>query len=194
MFQNIIDFKEFKEICHKENIQYHTYAIQSEKILTVVIKELIKLPDIVITNSLRAQGLTPINCTEIPIHTKYPLYRVTFAPGTTFARVNHCVRFIENIKIYWEKYESNKPAIQCNRCQAHGHLSTNCNKAAKCVKCAGNHDTRNCTKTADTPATCTNCGGPHLANYSKCPSLLAYLTQRNLRKIQHTQTIPHPYY
>ena len=29
MFQNIIYFKEFKEICHKENIQYHTYAIQN---------------------------------------------------------------------------------------------------------------------------------------------------------------------
>ena len=28
-----------------------------------------------------------------------------FAPGTTLAQVNH-IRFIENIKIYWEKYES----------------------------------------------------------------------------------------
>ena len=26
------------------------------------------------------------------------------------------IRFIENIKIYWEKYESHKPSIQCFRC------------------------------------------------------------------------------
>ena len=127
------DFKEFKELCLTSNIQFHTYALVSEKVLTVV-KGLIRFPDKTIISSLKTQGLSPINCTEIPTHTRYPLYRITFAPGTTLARVNQ-VRFIENLKVYWEKFESRKPVIQCYRCQAHGHTSTNCNKVAKCVKC-----------------------------------------------------------
>ena len=114
-------------------------------------------------------------------HTRFPIYRITFAPGSTLAMVNH-VWFIENLKIYWEKYESNEPAIQCYRCQAHGHyVRVNRNKTAKCVKCAGPHDTRNCTKTADTPPMCVNCKGVHPANYSKCP---AFLVKRNTHKMQ----------
>ena len=117
MFQNLLDFKEFKEICRNDNIQFHTYAIPTEKVLTVVLKGPIKLPEKIIINNLKTQGLTPINCTEMPTHTRYHIYRITFASGTTLARINH-VRFIENLKIYWEKYESNKPTIQCYRCQA----------------------------------------------------------------------------
>ena len=192
MFQNISDFKAFKEQCQNEKVRYHTYAISSEKVLTVVLKGLIKIPDKTILHSLKTQGLTPINCTEIPTHTRYPIYRITFAPGTTLAKVNH-VRYIENIKIYWEKYESKKPIIQCYRCQAHGHTSNNCNKKAKCVKCAGTHDTRTCTKTADTSATCTNCGGAHPANYSKCSALIAFLAKKNTRRAVQNQAAPQAY-
>ncbi|CAD1480644.1 unnamed protein product, partial [Heterotrigona itama] len=74
MFQNIIDFNQFKE--HIHNVAKKTYTISTEKILS---------------------ELTPLNCTfEIPIHTKYPIYRVTFAPGMTLAKVSQ-IRFIESI-------------------------------------------------------------------------------------------------
>ena len=76
---------------------------------------------------------------------KYSIYRIIFFPGTTLANVNQ-THFIEHIMVYWEKYESHKPSIQCFRCQAHGHSSTNCNKNAVCFKCAGAHNTSECTK------------------------------------------------
>ena len=192
MFLKLEDFKEFKELCLTSNIQFHTYALASEKVLTVVLKGLIRFPDKTIISSLKTQGLSPINCTEIPTHTRYPLYRITFAPGTTLARVNH-VRFIENLKVYWEKFESKKPVIQCYRCQAHGHTSANCNKVAKCVKCAGQHDSRQCKKTTDTSPTCTNCGGEQPANYSNCLALLAFMAKRNNFKTQQIQHNQEPY-
>ena len=162
-FQNIEDFKEFKELCQLDNVQYHTYSISTEKVLTVVLKGLVKFPEKTIINDLKIQGVNPIDCTEIPISIRYPIiYRVTFAPGTTLARVNH-VRFIKNIKIYWGKYETRKPVIQCYWCQVHGHSSTNCNKNAR------SHDTRTCVKTLDVPPTCANCKEAHPANFSKCP-------------------------
>ena len=53
MFTNIADFKDFKEICRTENVQFHMYAIAIEKVLTVALKGLIKLPDKIIINSLK---------------------------------------------------------------------------------------------------------------------------------------------
>ena len=158
MFANINDFSEFKTICQKENIEYHTYTVSSKKSITVVLKELIKLPEDRICNSIKSQGLNLIECTEIPTHTKYPIYRVHKD---------------------WEKFESRKLLIQCFRCQAHRHTSANCNKNAVCVKCAGIHDTQTCSKTCETPSTCANCKRSHLANFSKCPALLAYLKKKN---------------
>ena len=93
MFTNIKDFTEFKAICVKENIEFHTYTVTSEKTLTAVLKSLIRPSLTRITENIRCQGLNLTHCVEIPTHTKYPIYRVTFASGI----------------IYWEKYESHKP-------------------------------------------------------------------------------------
>lgn len=54
---------------------------------------------------------------------------------------------------------------QCTRCQGFNHTRKYCNVNPVCVKCAGPHLTHTCTKTRDTPATCTHCQQPHPANY-----------------------------
>ena len=96
------------------------------------------------------------------------MYRVIFAPGTTLAQINH-VRFIKNIKIYWEKYESHKPTIQCFRYQAQVVKL----QQETSVKCAGKHDTSSCNKTPETSPTCANCKGAHPVNYFQYPAFLA---------------------
>ena len=116
MFQEIEDFVNFKDVCRKQGIQFHTFTLNSEEILTVVLKGLIKLDPKIILNNLKTQGLKPIDCTEISNHMKYPIYRITFFLGTTLANVNQD-RFIEHIKVYWEKYEAHKPSIQCYCCR-----------------------------------------------------------------------------
>ena len=58
---------------------------------------------------------------------------------------------------------------QCYRCQRFNHSSLNCTLQPRCLKCAGAHITRDCTKSRDTPATCANCRGPHPANFRMCP-------------------------
>ena len=73
MFHNISNFKEFKDICRNDNIQYHTYVISTEKVLIVVLKGLIKFPEKTIINNLRTQGLISLNCAEIPTHISYPI-------------------------------------------------------------------------------------------------------------------------
>ncbi|GFS98709.1 integrase catalytic domain-containing protein [Trichonephila clavipes] len=46
----------------------------------------------------------------------------------------------------------------------------NSNRAPKCLKCSGGHLTAECKKSTKSPAKCANCGGPHPANFSGCPS------------------------
>ncbi|GJQ85884.1 hypothetical protein Trydic_g15340 [Trypoxylus dichotomus] len=58
---------------------------------------------------------------------------------------------------------------QCHRCQLYGHGQRNCHAAAVCVKCAGPHQTAECTKPRDVPAKCALCTGPHTASYKGCP-------------------------
>ena len=53
MFENTNHFADFKNICKQKNIQYHTYTISTEKIITVVLKGLIKLPVQRISNSIK---------------------------------------------------------------------------------------------------------------------------------------------
>ena len=127
MFVKIKDFTAFKAICINHNNEFHPYTLTSEKTLSVVLKGLIRLPLTRISENIRWPG---------PKSYKLCNYRPT--PNTSYIelrlrpepQINH-VRFIENIKIYWKKYESHKPTIQCS--QAYGHTSSNCNKKPVCV-------------------------------------------------------------
>ncbi|GFU91666.1 RNA-directed DNA polymerase from mobile element jockey [Trichonephila clavipes] len=59
---------------------------------------------------------------------------------------------------------------QCYRCQEFYHHSRLCYTAPKCLKCSGSHLSADCKKSTKSPAKCANCGGPHPANFSGCPS------------------------
>lgn len=72
----------------------------------------------------------------------------------------------------------NDPA-QCHRCQLFRHSSHQCHRAPVCVRCGKAHTAANCDRPAEDPATCANCGGPHLANYRQCSAYL--MEARNKR-------------
>jgi len=58
--------------------------------------------------------------------------------------------------------------VQCQRCQAYGHSKPYCTKPYQCVKCGGQHDSKDCTKPRHNPARCALCGEDHPANYKGC--------------------------
>ncbi|GJQ70769.1 hypothetical protein Trydic_g2947 [Trypoxylus dichotomus] len=57
---------------------------------------------------------------------------------------------------------------QCHRCQLYDHGQWNCHAAAVSVKCAGPHQSAECTKSRDVPAKCALCSDPHSASYRRC--------------------------
>jgi hypothetical protein len=52
--------------------------------------------------------------------------------------------------------------------EACGHSKTYGTKPYQCVKCGGQHDSKDCTKPRHHPAKCALCGENHPANYKGC--------------------------
>ena len=75
--------------------------------------------------------------------------------------------FIAGLRYKAEEYKSAERPLQCFKCGELGHMSYNCVKTDKCLKCAGPHSTKGCTE--DTVKKCSNCGGDHTANSHECP-------------------------
>lgn len=72
---------------------------------------------------------------------------------------------------------------QCYRCQGYGHKATTCTRPAECGKCAGKHETRQCS--AEEPETkCAQCNGKHLAWHQECPQ--RQNEQRRLKTLKDT--------
>jgi hypothetical protein len=57
---------------------------------------------------------------------------------------------------------------QCYRCQGYGHKATECTRPAKCGRCAGEHETRQCEAEESEPQ-CAQCKGKHPAWHRECP-------------------------
>jgi hypothetical protein len=68
-------------------------------------------------------------------------------------------------KVSWERHQNNKIFVQFHRC----HATSKCHARAKCLKCAGNHLTRDCQLGKKGKPTCANCDGDHTANNITCP-------------------------
>jgi hypothetical protein len=85
---------------------------------------------------------------------------------------------ILNFVIRIQDYKSSDRIMQCFKCQNFGHKAEFCHIKDRCVKCAGEHNTRLCTKDAAHPARCANCGGQHSANYQGCPEAQKYNERR----------------
>lgn len=96
------------------------------------------------------------------------------------------VRHITNVLVKFEHYTRTRTGfILCANCLHYGHGQSTCNIKARCIKCGKEHESSNCeynlvknnprSKIPDELVKCANCGGPHTANYSKCPERLKYI-------------------
>ncbi|KAG7306299.1 hypothetical protein JYU34_008899, partial [Plutella xylostella] len=88
---------------------------------------------------------------------------------------------------------------QCHNCQSYGHSSRNCHIRSRCVKCLGDHHTKDCPRPKD-PKECTEAPGcvlcgtlGHTASYGGCPQRPRPQTRRGSKKPkQAVQTSPAP--
>lgn len=78
------------------------------------------------------------------------------------------IRLVKHFLIKMETQKPKNTVGQCHRCQHFGHAQKYCTLPPRCVKCAENHLTKDCTKPSNIPVKCANCGGHHPASYRGC--------------------------
>lgn len=197
----VFDAEHFKILIKeldKRNTQYHTYRPKSEKTFRFVLKGLHHGTDIeVMKINLAEQGHDVVNIHNIKHRTTkkpLPMFYIDITPKENNKQV-YSLDKLGNCIIKCEPPHTKRIVPQCTRCQAYGHTKTYCRKTFSCVKCAGQHETKDCTrKTRDDKVKCVNCGGDHPANYRGClvHKQLQQKLYPALREKSNPQTRPTP--
>jgi len=154
------------------NIYYHTYQHKEERAYRIVIKHLHHSTDIdEIRQELLELGHKAWNIQNAQHRiTKETLnlFLIDLEPAQNNKEI-YKITALQNKIIQIEPPRSKRNNIvQCVRCQHYGHTKSYCNWPFSCVKCGGCHNSKDCTKSKDTPATCALCGGNYPANYRGC--------------------------
>lgn len=138
---------------------FHTYTPSSKKIHAFIIRGIENKPTPEeIKEALLAEYDLKVQ-TVYAIQTQRPLFMIITSSFITLRYLRQTLRHLMAIKITVEERTNRKRIIQCHRCQTWGHVTSNCYRPARCLKCAGPHLTKTCTKPRTEPAKCVNCNG-----------------------------------
>lgn len=182
---DVDSFTKLREQC-KQTTECFSYDLASEKWLKIVLKGLFKMDIKDLKEELNGQGIIPEDIKLIlPKKNKYDdqaHYLLFFKKGTVTINDLRKHRSLGYLRVDWEYYTPKKfGPTQCHKCQMFGHGSRHCTLAAKCLFCAGGHETRFCTSVVNgVPIEgfifkCANCNGGHKANDESCPRLRRFL-------------------
>lgn len=169
---NYINVLQYLKEENKNEVRFHTYTPKEEKTHAFVIRGLDNKPE-------PEEIITAFqNEHEIEIKTVYemkttsrPLYMIVTSSALTLKYLSQNIRYVMGIRIYIEERRNNRKVIQCRRCQQWGHATSNCFRQERCVRCAGEHLTKDCEKHNEGAVNwkCANCNGAHQANNIDCP-------------------------
>jgi hypothetical protein len=156
----------------EKNTEYFTYQMKTDRTFRVVLKNMhpsINLEDL--KEEIQTKGHTVINiwnaknrATKIPL----PIFFIELKQEENNKEI-YAIKYLLNMKVYFEAPHKKKEIPQCARCQSYGHTKKFCFKTPRCVKCAKNHLTSTCSRKEQTgDAKCALCDGNHPANYKGC--------------------------
>ncbi|GJQ73952.1 hypothetical protein Trydic_g18886 [Trypoxylus dichotomus] len=167
------DYRQLIRIVSVMKVQYHSYQLTEEKPLKIVIRGVSEeITEEEVAQDLASQGFQHASCKRMLVGTERrstPLVFVQLTKNDEAKKI-FGVTHVCGMNVTIESKRVKKDQVtQCHRCQLYGHGQRNCHAAAVCVKCAGPHQTAECTKPRDVPAKCALCSGPHTASYKGCP-------------------------
>lgn len=177
IFPNNLEFhKSFKEILDSNNIEYYTYTPKTEKLKTVVLKDLFgNYTEEEILQKLNDFYLGDVDIVKVSkiMFSKISNNFAHLIQVTNNSNINNLTKIKTLLfqKVRWEPLRKKAP-YQCKKCQRFGHSSINCSLAFRCIKCGENHEPGNCTAPKDADKSqlkCANCKQPgHPASYGGC--------------------------
>lgn len=177
------EFSDVIKLMDERKIYFYTHDLQASKPVKVVLKGLFLMDTALVKKHLSDAN---VNCLDVKAMTlknkrfsEQCNYLIYLERGSTKMTDLKKIRYVNRVVVRWEYYRQSSGTTQCQKCQLFGHGSRNCRLASKCVKCGGDHVTKECDVDVDANnkklLRCANCNGNHTANYSKCPTRIDYI-------------------
>lgn len=155
----------------EEKAEYHTYQLQQDKPVRVVIRNLHpSTPTSLIKSELEFHDFEVRNITNVLHRTNkhpLPLFFVDLEPSDQSKDIYKLTNLLHT-KIKVEEPFKAKTISQCLNCQNYGHTKTYCGYPPRCVRCGAFHPSSACPNPRDAPPTCALCQGNHPASYKGC--------------------------
>ncbi|GBP44860.1 Nucleic-acid-binding protein from transposon X-element [Eumeta japonica] len=168
------DFRKLNKFLISSNIPFHTFALEEERKIKVVIKGIpLEFETADIKDDLINQGYPVLSVHRMHRRNGTPLGMVL----VILERNDEAREIFKNLARVCglsgvtpeEPYKRGMPS-QCHRCQLYGHAAANCFAQPRCVKCLVPHWTKDCERNKESGGkpSCCNCGKDHTANYGGC--------------------------
>ncbi|GFU79071.1 nucleic-acid-binding protein from transposon X-element [Trichonephila clavipes] len=161
-----------RKYVNENNLESFTYILPEEKKLRLLIRGLpTDMSPVEIIGSLAEKNINVNEC-HIMMSKKtgkeMPLFLITLDK----TEQNRVAYHVTNIGYMKGKVEALRPKYgppQCSRCQGFFHSSRFCTRTPRCLKCAGAHLAKECTKPIEQKPKCCLCEGDHPASFLGCP-------------------------
>ncbi|KAF0747335.1 Uncharacterized protein FWK35_00020542 [Aphis craccivora] len=141
-----------------EKAEYHTYQLQQDKPIRVVIRSLHPTTPVIrsVTNVLHKINKYPL-----------PLFFIDLEP-IPYSNDTFKLSSLLCTKIKVEEPFKTKTISQCINFQEYGHTRSYCGYPSRCVRCSAFHQSSACPNPPGTPPKCALCQGTHPASYKGC--------------------------
>lgn len=197
---DIVDAKEHEEvqaILTSNQVPFYMYHVARTRPYKVVLFGLQEMEETALEVKLHAIDVKPEKLAKLtlkkPRYDRQAVYMLSFKTGATSMEYLRSIKTIDKISVRWDRYRAKNfnGLPQCRNCQRLGHSSENCRAPPRCLVCAEQHLTSNCTKKIlrkdlkqkqlngetieRSYIKCALCGEQHTANYLGCKERKQYI-------------------
>lgn len=152
--------------------EFYTYKLKEDRSFKVILKNMHPSTD---TNEIKRELSDLGHCVTNIWNIKQrvskkplPIFIVDLKQNSN-NKLIYDIKSLMHCRIFFEPPRPKREPPQCAKCQQYGHTKTYCRRSPKCIKCAGNHISADCTrKNRSDDVKCALCEGNHPANYKGC--------------------------
>ncbi|GBM90431.1 Nucleic-acid-binding protein from transposon X-element [Araneus ventricosus] len=162
------------DLLRKNNKEFVLSEAQIDRPLKIVIKRLpIDQDNKELKTILESKGFKILRISQLKNYrqkTLYPYFLVDVAKNENYLKIYN-VKTIKHLNVKIESFKKKNCVTICFKCSDFHHSAKNCQCNPRCIKCAGVHETRDCSiKNRIENPICINCNGEcHLASWRGCP-------------------------
>ncbi|GFT59730.1 nucleic-acid-binding protein from transposon X-element [Trichonephila clavipes] len=167
-----LEYRNLSRWLEQSGVEFKSFMLKQDRPVKVVIRGLPSNTEPEdIKNEIEAEGFKVAKISQMKNYrTKapMPLFYLQIENGADAPKIfNFTELFGTRIEV--KPFDRGNKINQCWRCQGWFHSSEVCHLPPRCVRCAGPHLAKDCTRAFDEPLRCANCSGEHAANWSRCP-------------------------